>query len=489
MVSDDSSSYYDVFAPADSDAGGEKHQYIPVYPVDKGANLAGYPNAGENFTFNIPQGVYDLASSFFTVDGNIYSTGTTRMSAYDPDTVTTHATVQNNACSFFKSMTLQHNQDDVEIVNEPGKVETIDALTSQFAVARGYEDSDFTYLERCKTFDAAGGSKYSFPLTLALGTVGANDSHSTGKTATPVTVVAPNASSGTAKDLLVTSPFDNTTNYDPSFEKRCKITTANGAAEFQITGRLPFSMFKYRSGATVLNSTRITMTRDADTAILENRTTTTVTSVSISNITLWMHQVRPNLSNMATIQAGIAAGKKQTIAGKYWKYIYQNVAASESKSQISQQLVTVPSKIYVGFLSTNQKSKRSWNHQDVAQVTCAINSIQVNSQVVRVNDWTNKRDARALYEHFLSSTGQGGYFGEPTISFDQFVENYCLWAFDTSSSVTGMLDLAKKPAQMQIESTYQTGGGAAAAMIMEVFLCYDGAYTISGPQDKYERLY
>ena len=197
--------------------------------------------------------------------------------------------------------------------------------------------------------------------------------------------------------------------------------------------------------------------------------------------------------------SGTASGMPQYISGRYWVYTYKDIIKGATSSELTLSLNSIPSKIYVSFQTQpgvdannaavkEQSCRRIWNHQDIKQVVCNINSKPVNSGSLMVNDWTSQKDARALYEHFIMSSGQSGFNGNPAITFDEFCTNYCFWTFDTSKSVTGMLELHKEQANMQILA-YFASGTAFKPLRMQAFIVYDGLYTISGPMDVMKSAY
>ena len=437
--------FYDIFQSPAADANGEYHKYISILPQNIGSNVDNTNAVGSKYVFPIPEGIYATTDSYFTVEATLSNTvadGTkTVVGTYAPGAAgtRTHITIQNGACSFFGNAEMHHNSNQVEQILKPGLCEMVDALCGTQGVAKSGEDTNFTFINRCPTFEGAGGDEYT--IANNLGNL-------------------------------------NRTTYDPSFESRCRIT---GGGPFQISGKLPFSLFTYRSVATYLANASVELTRAADSDIIENRNTTVgdMASIVINKITLWMHKVTPALDVFATILDGIKNGDHQSIAGKRWQHTEKDIPATLLEPSFQQTLTNRPSKIFVGFRRTNnQRSRRTWNHNNIANVTVRLGDRIINDATLNVRSWATKaNETHAVYQHFIATTGQGGVFGEPCLSYEQFANNYTLWAFDTSPSATNSTVLAKEPTELNVNARVLE----AVALTMDIFVCYDGMYSIAGP--------
>lgn len=474
-MTNDNAGVFDIFDPVDSIADGLRHYYVPISPAQT-QDTTGYDKTGTVFRFVTPNCICFPEDTFVTIDGALTQAGAA-IGAYDPAVVATHCTVQNSAMSFFTQAEMKHNGTAADTVTNPGACQTVDWVMTPKDVCENQAPNDFTYLKRADTFEGAAGRKYmtddGVVMIATAGTASGGFTPITLK-ATDATVTATVA----AINASTITTTDNASTYDPSFEARCRIT---GKSEFQISGKLPFMMTKYRSKCVALNKSEINLTRAEDVEILENRSGVT-TKLSTKNITVWLHCAEPSIEKMSSIMAGIDNGSEQKIGGKRFVYTYVNIAKDLAKVPYRESLKTRPSKIFVGFRTMTQVSTRTWNHQDIKSVSCRFNNQLVNDASLEVTDWTSKKDARALYEHYVSATGQGGFGGIPCLTFNEFTENYCLWSFDCSTSMTGMLELATKPGQLDIEVKF-ISGKAANAMIMDAFIVYDSLYSIKGPQD------
>lgn len=481
IVENDGVDILDIYAPVDSIADCDKHYYIPVHPTQT-QDIKGYNGTGTAYKFVMPGCICYPLDTFYTANGTIYTgaSGTTTIAAYNPATVTTHCTIQNNAMSLFSQAEIKHNAKPAETIQKPGMCQVVDWVMTPKDIAEHQSPNDFTWLKRADTFEGAGGVKLTTTNLANISglVVGADDSGGAGFTT--VTLKAPNASKATtaANIGLLAATAENKATYDESFENRCMIT---GKPEFQISGKLPFTLCKYRPQCVALNKTEIILMREEDGEILENRSGVAA-RLMLTNLTMWLHCVNPSNEKMSNIMAGIANGSEQKIAGKRFVYEYKDIAKDTSAFPVSNSLTTRPSKVFVGFRTETQVSKRTWNHQDVKSVSCKFNGQLVNDASLEVNDWTSKKDARALYEHYVQATGQSGFGGIPCLTFEEFIDNYCLWAFDTAASPTNMLALAKKDGQLDLEVKFQSGK-AAVKLIMDIFIVYDSMYSIKGPQD------
>lgn len=488
---------YDVYQDVDTITDSESHDLKAVYPNEQGQDLVNYQDVNTALNFNIPKGVAYTDQAFETINARIEidipANGTwTPIAAYDPANANTHCTIQNNANSLFTKAETYHNSQIAQTILEPGKVNMIKSLNESLPESEANGPNNFTYVKRCPTFDAAGGSKYALPVTLALGTIGADDSFSaTAHTAaTPINVVMPNATKGTVKDLLNAAPLDNVATFDESFEERCKRTGGKTAGQtFQISGKIPSGLFESRNGiATIFNDTSIILYREDNGKILENRTGKSC-RIIITNVTLWIKYLRPTPLIMAELTKGIAEGSKQKIAYRDTARSYQSIAQGVTRYDHTVKCGNRPTSVIVGFQTAAQVSKRSWNHQDIKTVNLLVDGTPLQANPINISSWTDTAtygSLMRLYHNFLMTVGQ--HSGAPCITLEQFRENYCLWAFDTSASVTGVSEFVKRPAQIDITVEF-TGGAAANALQMEVYITNDKLYTISGPQDVMDPMY
>lgn len=451
--------YYNPFQQGDSDGNSSGTKLVECLPENYGSVLDGVPNAGQEFKINIPEGIYDTGSSFITVDATIqYKVGAnawTNVAPYVSATATSHTTIQNGAWSFFREIAVSHDSQPMETTIDLPLSEMVDSLLSSRAIAKANEKNNFCFLNRCLVHDEACGPEITGTTTAV--------------TAGEVTT-------------YTTTGIRNTTTYDESFERRCRLT---GQGRFSVSGKLPLTLFKNRNHCvTKLHRTSITFKRAADEEMLENRNETDATlfRVLIHKIALWMKIVIPSSKMYGLIQEGISKGELQPIGGRNIQHTKFAVNANQIAPSAQMTLNTRPAKIFIGFRTDDQVSQRTWAPHNVKNVAVLLDGQEVNAGVLNIADWAGTKDnIYALYEHFLDAANQGGGLGEPAISFEQFKTNYALWAFNTTKSALDATVFAKGQCSMTINARFNTA--PAAPVNMDVFVYYDSLYHIKGPSD------
>lgn len=492
-----------IFADPESINDSLGHDLRIVNIENIGQNTANYNKAGTQFPFILPAGNLWAPDSFLMVEGVIQDVGGTNIAKYNPADATTHVSIQNDLMSLFSTIDIKHNNATMAEMQmqDPGECNFISRLgDSSIEWDKAHIENNFSHIKRCKVFDAAGGTKYVSSGTLAsgiTGLAGADESGGAGRASILLTSTnATKAAAATAITTLANSTIDNETDYDESFERRCKITNGKAVGSyFQITGKLPISFFSNKSNKnsliTRINNTKIVFTRANDDDILEDRTTAGTAKLIITSMSLYLRYVSFNMEVESMLASGIAENKKQVIQYKDIKRQYVNIPSGAGKTPFTTTHSTKPVLMFVGYKLPTQKNKFGWNHQDISSVSLKFNGSTFPTNPFTVSSWGDAiamapttettPDAKRLYEMFLQSIGQFSD-GAPGISFEEFKTTYCLWAFDLSGSVTGMPELDKKPLTIEVFTSF-IGGTATNALVMEVYSTYDKAYSIKGPND------